>query len=562
MIIIRNTAIIKEIKNFLSFLHISFKQQIFFYYLNLVRGLREKYKEKIKSNSIIFSTSNSKYRSWHTYQKLCSKPSKKIINKFGNGGKFIKYIRIVVPGGLRSLRNLKINIKEINKNLNKSELISKDYFISNKNLDYFRNLNKIDLKFNTNIKEFTIQNDREKVGVQIFESVAGEESNISNTIYIVLDAVSYQSFLNSQTYETFLSKSKHLLYETFSPSSLTGSALPSLLTLKPVFCHLLGDYDEWFFSPNLECLSPKIPTIAEKLQEKLQETNAFTSFSKTMPFYGYYRGFDYYYNRCSGNNFSPSSLELFFSYLIENKDFTKCIGSSFTFVHDIGGHAPGFPSFDKDTNLHQNLSYFNSVDISLSKIRSLILNLESEGKLDKTNLIITADHTQSFGLKKTSYHLFPNRISVPVFFKPSINVDFNYIEKLKFNSEKIPSSFLISEILNRIYDLELSHPKFYFDGISWISSVFEYPKRKKIYTLGYDDLNKEFICAKISTSIFNLSESFNVENIQPVFFKINNNKISPLTKDSKNFKRFSESFRKYIFECNGQLSYPVKQYFF
>ena len=92
----KNTAIIKEIKNFLSFLSISFKQQIFFYYLNLVRGLREKYKEKIKSNSIIFSTSNSKYRSWHTYQKLCSKPSKKIINKFGNGGKFIKYIRIVV----------------------------------------------------------------------------------------------------------------------------------------------------------------------------------------------------------------------------------------------------------------------------------------------------------------------------------------------------------------------------------------------------------------------------------------------------------------------------------
>ena len=122
------------------------------------------------------------------------------------------------------------------------------------------------------------------------------------------------------------------------------------------------------FLPKLECLSPEIPTIAEKLQDKLQEINAFTSFSKTMPFYGYYRGFNYYYNRCSGNNYSPSSLDIFSSYLIENKDFTKTIGSSFNFIHDIGGHPPVLPSFDSNKNLHNNIAYLNSVDISYQKL--------------------------------------------------------------------------------------------------------------------------------------------------------------------------------------------------
>lgn len=560
MITIRSTAILKEFKNFVLFFKISIKQSFYFFYLNLLRSRREKYKSQVKSNTLIFSTSNSQYRSWHTYQKLCGRPSKKISNKFDKNGAFIKYIRIIVPEGLRSLRNLKINIKEINKIKNENKLISKDYFLSRKQLDYFRNLNKIDIKLNSNIKEFSVENDRKEIGVQVFQSVSDEASSISNTIYIVLDAVSYQSFLNSETYKNFLSKSKHLLYETFSPSSLTGSALPSLLTLKPVFCHLLGDYNEKFFSLNLECLSPKIPTIAEKLKGKLQQLNAFTSFSKSQPFYGYYRGFDYYYTRCSGNNFSPSSLDIFCSYLIENKEFIKCISSSFNFIHDIGGHPPVFPSFDKNKNQHSNLSYLNSVDISLSKIRSLILNLESERKLDNTNIIITGDHAESYGFEKKSFHLFPERISVPVFFKPASNIEFNFLNNLNLDYKKIPSSLMISEILNTIYDLEISHPEIYFDGISWISSVFKYPKRKIIYTLGYDDLNQEFIIAEISTLIFNVSETFNLGNYQPMFFRFKKNRLLPLKRNTKNFKRLKESFRKYNFECNKELSFPVKQH--
>lgn len=566
MIIIKNTPLIIELRKFLSFFRLNFKQYFFFYYLNLVRSKRIKNKSEKESNTIIFSTSNTQYRSWHSYQKLISIPSKKITNKFDRKGEFIKYIRIIIPKGLRSLRTLQINTKEINtkeknKNLNKADLIFKEYFFNKKQLAYFRNLNKIDIKLNSKIKEFSVNSNGSNIGVQIFKSVSEEKSNLPNTIYVVLDAVSYESFLNSETYKTFLSKSKHFLCETFSPSSLTGSALPSLLTLKPVFCHLLGDYDEWFFSPKLECLSKDIQTIGEKLKE-LQDLNAFTSFSKTMPFYGYYRGFNYYYNRCSGNNFSPSSLEMFFSHLIENKEFINSIGSSFNFIHDIGGHPPVFPSFDKKNNLHNNLAYSNSVDISLRKIKSLIINLDSDQKLNNTNLIITGDHTESFCFKRTNFSLFPERISVPVFFKPSIKTDISFLNDLTSNSEKLPSIFVISKILEKIYNLEFSHPEFNFDGISWISSVYKYPKRKIIYTLGYDERSQEYYCAEILKSIFYKSEGFNSYNFKPRFFKFKTNKLSLLNNDSQNLTRLSQSFRKYLYSCKSQISFPIEQYFF
>jgi len=325
---------------------------------------------------------------------------------------------------------------------------------------------------------------------------------------------------------------------------------------------LLGDYDKWFFSPNLECLSKDIKTISEKLQNKLQESNAFTSFSKTMPFYGYFRGFNYYYNRCSGNNFSPSSLDLFFSYLSENKDFINSLGASFNFIHDIGGHPPVIPSFDGTNNSHRHLAYLNSVDVSLSKINSLILNLDSNGKLDETNIIITGDHTESFGFKRTNFSLYPERITVPVYFKPSINTNISSIKDVLSVINKKPSSFVISEIFKKIYDLEFSHPEFIFDNVIWLSSVYKYPRRKIIYTLGYDNLKREYICAKISSSLFNMSEKFILVNLKPKLFKYNKETLLPLNVDSKYHQRVLESFRRYVLECHRQISYPIKQLFF
>ena len=95
MIIIQNSLVIKELRKFLSFLKLSFKQYFNFYYLNLVRSFRSRKNNSQRYlNSLIFSTSNSQYRSWHSC-KIMFDTIQKIINKFDKKGEFIKYIRIL-----------------------------------------------------------------------------------------------------------------------------------------------------------------------------------------------------------------------------------------------------------------------------------------------------------------------------------------------------------------------------------------------------------------------------------------------------------------------------------
>ena len=316
MIIIVPISFFKELKKNLLFLKISFRQNLYFSYLNLIRLVRNK---KIRNhpkyikNILHFSTSNTEYRSWHSYSNLESNLTRNVKQKFNIKAKKIKYLRIIFPRGLRSLKFLKIDLKEINKTNKKPKVISRNIFLNRQQISYFRNLNKLDIKLDSNIKDLSIQSSGAKMSFQIYKSLQNQNLNLPSTLYIVLDAISFDSFRKSKVYNHFFSKSEHILLNTFSPSSLTGSALPSLFTLKPVLCHLLGDYDKWFFSPSLECLSPDISTIAEVLNQKIEDSVAFTSFSKTMPFYGYHRGFNYYYNRCSGNNCSPSALDLFYS---------------------------------------------------------------------------------------------------------------------------------------------------------------------------------------------------------------------------------------------------------
>ena len=125
-----------------------------------------------------------------------------------------------------------------------------------------------------------------------------------------------------------------------------------------------------------------------------------------MPFYGYYRGFDYYYNRCSGNNYCPSAIDIFNNRHDSNINFYNSIGTQFTFIHDIGGHPPVIPKLDySEKNKHEFTSYLTSVESSLIKIKNLLIKLDSEKVLEKTNIIITGDHTDSFGFNKNKFNL-------------------------------------------------------------------------------------------------------------------------------------------------------------
>ena len=77
-------------------------------------------------------------------------------------------------------------------------------------------------------------------------------------------------------------------------------------------------------------------------------------------------------------------------------------------------------------------------------------------------------------------------------------------------------------------------------------------KENNLYPFGYDNSNQEYLCAKISSSIFNSIERLNFDNLNPVFFKYNKNNLIPIENDSKRKRIITESFRKYNIECSRQ----------
>jgi len=559
MIYIKSTPIFKELRKFISFFKLSIIQYIFFFYLNFIRSKKKIGKKNNEENTLFFSNSTTEYRSWHTYERLVSKPLNHFKKVFKDKNNKVSFIRIIFPEGLKKLRKMDLQIiKEIivkNKiNTQKINLV-----FNRKQISFFRDLNKLDIKINSKIKEISINSYGTKLGLQILRKEKTRKLSKAKTIYIVLDAISYKSFLKSKVYEEYFSNFKHFLLETFSPSSLTGSSLPSLVTAKPMLSHLMGDYKKWFYSPFLECLSEDMKTIAEELKSKTSYSSAFTSFSKTMPFYGYYRGFDYYYNRCSGNNYSPSAQDIYSNEYFENIEFFKSLYSYYTFIHDIGGHPPVIPQVDNYSNYHEKESYLKSVDNSLIKLRNLISNMEFDNDLDNINLIITGDHTDSYGFDKNKFNLFPERISVPLFYKPAINNNVFELNNLLNKKNKFPSTYLISKIFENIYDIALNHPGFIFDEVTWLSSVYAYPKREYIVTIGFDDLTKNFICSKIQTSSMERFPFLSEENIFIKFYLLKKDNLKFIQKSNPLNKRLYSSFLKYTSECRKNRILPRYQ---
>ncbi|WP_320668135.1 hypothetical protein [Prochlorococcus sp. MIT 1307] len=503
--------------------------------------------------------STYKLRSWVTYE-IHSLLSRNIIENFSQAQPLDSdYLRIIVPRGIRRLKSISINIELFcSDKLGGVNVIKKKAILSGKKINYFRNINFFDLPVKNKIKSLAINSEGAEV---CFQNIKFKENSASNTVFIVLDAVDYKSFLSSQAYQENLSKCEHVLAKAYSPSSVTGSALPSLLTMQPVLVHQLGDYKEWFFSPNLECLSKKIPTLAENLSYHVDYLQAFTSFSKTLPFYSYHRGFSSYDCRCAGNNFSPSALDILNMDIQDSYGFFSELNSFFFFVHDIGAHPPIQPRFEltKDVDYINN-SYPYTLNLSLRKVTSLIDCLSSTGKIDNTNIIITSDHTENApGFSKNRYHLTSKRTTVPVYFRPSkSNNNNDQISKLNQNTDlHLPSTAILTEIFNSIYPLKLKHPEFSFIGINWLSSVFDYPDRENIYNLAYDDTSNQHLIFKTSISIFELNK-INVSNDFTLYLLRGSNR-EKIALDSDLFKRVKESFLLYLCHCKDNDSSPVLQ---
>lgn len=513
---------------------------------------------KLSNNyTVHICKSTSIYREWITYSGDIAL-SKEI--QVQNLNKHINFLRIVFPHGIRSNKELDILITSVNtegkKQSNDSEL-SQSICFKPQNIKYLRNLNHIDIKINKKIKEIKIKKQKYPLTIQTIEKI---KSNSIKTIYIILDAINYKNFINSEGYKKNLKDEQSYTYKAFAPSTVTGSSLPSLLTLQPVLTHLIGDYNQWFYSSNLEVLPPDLQTITEIIKDQSEYAEAYTSFSKSMPFYNYFRGFNIYNSRCTGNNYSPSALDLLQINFIENIYFNSQLDSSFFFAHDIGAHPPVFPKInltnkDKDSS---NNSYNYSIEIALNKINLLIEQLKATKQYDNTNIIITSDHTESSpSFSKNKYHLFPSRIEVPIHIKPAKNCNSNKLNNLFKSKDFIPSSYLLSKLFSIIYDININHPTYIFNNICWLSSVYQYPKRNFIYTLGFDQKNEVFITVVMKADILK-SKNNNLFIKELKIYLLKNKELTNVYDDSEK-NRIKESFSSYVESCRRSQHIPVKQ---
>ncbi len=563
-----NKSLIREIREFIKYIILLLRQNISFYLLKQNTNIRLKSQTYSKDQKIIerdtihICKSSSTTRSWISYF-IETEPTKLLKKEFRlSSSTYIKMIRLIFPYGFRSLNELKVSINNID--LQKyCSTQPKNYIIklNQSQIRYSRNVNHLDININAPIKSINIKS---RGSTFTYQTIRSLENQKQRTVFIVLDAIDYLTFSKSEIYNNYLSLDNHLLTKAYSPSSVTGSSLPSLLTLQPFYTHLIGDYKEWFYSHNLECIPTNLSTLAELLISKSEYREAFTSFSKTMPFYSYYRGFSLYNNRCSGNNFSPSALDLFRINLIEQQNFYHSLNSFFIFIHDIGAHPPVYPIAEGIESEYNNInSYQYSANLSLSKVYSLIQQLRKDVNYNTTNIIITSDHTESKpGFSKNEFHLTPERTCVPIYFKPSQESIFDPSTLLNLKSiSPAPSIHIISSIINKLYGINIQQTEYKINNISWLSSVYSYPRRNYIFTLGFDNINQNYICIRIQSSII-LKRKIELNPLEINLYIITNSIFKPYHCTATFKKQIINDLRSYILKCRKEPFYPIKQKYY
>ena len=155
--------------------------------------------------------------------------------------------------------------------------------------------------------------------------------------------------------------------------------------------------------------------------------------------------------------------------------------------------------------------------------------------------------------------MYPNRISVPFLIVPAKSFNTKIFKHFEESKQKLPSTYVLSEILKIIYDTEFKHPEFSIKEINWLSSVYSYPKRDVIFTTGYDSLSQQYICSKILTrDLKNLKITSN-KDIKINFFVLKGKNLLPIDTNKKNFFRLKESFLTYLTLCREDESYPILQ---
>ena len=297
-----------------------FNLKIFLKYRSrfLIGKFKTKFKYNLKAkqktdNSYIHicNIHNKDIKNWETH-KIDNSLSLEFAKKYNYNENYISFLRLIVPVGLRKLKEVIINYKKIVENVNKPE--EKEYKIKFADLQSFQNLKYIDFPVNSKIKEIKITSKEiQFVPQEIF--IKQKKLKSSNTIYIILDAADFENLTKTEAYKKHIQKRRHIIAKTYASSSLTISSLPSLLLLQPVAQHLIGKLGA-FYDPLIDLIPDKAKSIPEIISPFIDYSVGFTTFAKTTHNRAFHKGFTSYFYRCYEKNYSPSSLDSFSQHLL------------------------------------------------------------------------------------------------------------------------------------------------------------------------------------------------------------------------------------------------------
>jgi arylsulfatase A-like enzyme len=202
-----------------------------------------------------------------------------------------------------------------------------------------------------------------------------------------------------------------LFENAFSPAAFTLPGHMSMLT------------GLWFSTHRAitatSALSPAHRTLAEVLQSAGYATAAFSSGAWIMPWTGFRRGFDAYYelppglygaNRPEGTPYEAFTAGL--DWLRDNPD-RPC----FVFLHNYVVHTPYTPpgnyryAFEPlpegaPEDERRRLAYDQEVRYADDQIRALLEGLDALGRAGRTLVVLTADHGEQFGEHGGAEHTY------------------------------------------------------------------------------------------------------------------------------------------------------------
>ncbi len=377
------------------------------------------------------------------------------------------------------------------------------------------------------LKELNINSKNNFCTLKIYNN----ENAKKNIYLIILDGIHSRDFeeysKNINPYGIFndFINNKKYLSNVISPSTVTGSSLPSILTNNNVLQHQVFQY-EYFKNTSSKIISQNIDLLPEILLENKYHCMGVTNFSRMRPHFAMNMGFHDYINISSGPYYYSSFLDNVFS----NISYSKKT-NTFNFFHYTGGHPPFEPEINnkfKFKNLEKNF-YYSNIKNSEQFIENIITKIKNCNLYEESLILISSDHGNS--LNNFSFfgdHSIDDRIRVPFILLDETKSN----EKINYNDLLISNEIIFKSIENytKIKIKNNNLDNYDSPNIKWTTIFANYKKKNNFFIIGYEKKYKWKFETKFDSNMksFQILDNFEVFDLDEDFYSISsNNKISP-----------------------------------